>query len=455
MARYSNPVSQYLNGSGVPLPGNKLSFFEPGTTTFKNTFTDSGLGTPNTNPVIADSEGRISDIWLDGIYKVKLTDTNDVVIWTRDPVGDIVEGQWATYLNDKTYNIPDIVEGSNKEYYRSLTDANQGNDPISSPTKWEKLQLGRLYNANITYGIGDSSYGSDGALYFSITASNLNHDPISDTTATNWRADSSTAYLKVNTALSNADATLTAAQLIGGEFTITPTVARTQTTDTAANIIAAFVGSINNSNFEFTIVNLAAFDVSIAAGVGVTLVGSMIVNNGSATFRARRLTPLTVSITRLESGVFSLGYMHVRDEKSVGSNGGSSSAGINTRILNTVVTNTIVGASLSSNQITLPAGTYRIKGSSPAFNSNQFKTFLYNVTTSSLLLAGTSEYNIASGDIQTRSQLSGQIIISAESAIEFRMYITSAKLSNGLGVTTNTSAGGIEVYTTIEIEKEV
>jgi len=108
--------------------------------------------------------------------------------------------------------------------------------------------------------------------------------------------------LKTNTALSDAAATLTAAQLIGGEFTITPTVARILTTDTAANIISALSGSVDNSNFEFTVINLAAFDVTIALGTDVTLVGNMVVNDGSATFRARRLTSSTVSITRLETG---------------------------------------------------------------------------------------------------------------------------------------------------------
>jgi len=108
--------------------------------------------------------------------------------------------------------------------------------------------------------------------------------------------------LKTNTPLSDAAATLTAAQLIGGEFTITPTVARIQTTDTAANIIAALGGSVDNSNFDIAMINLAAFDVTIAAGVGVTLVGNMVVNDGSATFRVRRLTSSTVSVTRLETG---------------------------------------------------------------------------------------------------------------------------------------------------------
>jgi len=123
------------------------------------------------------------------------------------------------------------------------------------------------------------------------------------TGATFTGAISSTAggiNLITTTALADAAATLTAAQLKAGEFTITPTVARILTTDTAANIIAALTGSVDNSNYQFTIVNLAGFDVTIAAGVGVTLVGRAVINNGSATFRVRRLTSTTVSVTRVE-----------------------------------------------------------------------------------------------------------------------------------------------------------
>ena len=125
------------------------------------------------------------------------------------------------------------------------------------------------------------------------------------TAAQEFNAISSTAgdlNLVTNTALSDAAATLTASQLIGGEFTITPTAARILTTDTATNIISALSGSVDNSNFEFTVINLAAFDVTIAVGAGVTLVGNMVVNDGSATFRVRSLTSSTVSITRLETG---------------------------------------------------------------------------------------------------------------------------------------------------------
>ena len=102
--------------------------------------------------------------------------------------------------------------------------------------------------------------------------------------------------LKTNTALADVAATLTATQLVQGLFTITPTVARSLTTDTAANIIAALGGYVVGSNFQFTIVNTAAFDVTLVAGVGVTLRGTALINATSGTWRVRidSATALTI-----------------------------------------------------------------------------------------------------------------------------------------------------------------
>jgi hypothetical protein len=146
---------------------------------------------------------------------------------------------------------------------------------------------------------------ADKLLYFKDDAG-VEHKVLDNTGAAFTGPVTSTAGdvdLKTNTALADAAATLTAAQLRGGEFTITPTAARILTLDTAANIIANLTGSVDNSNYEITIVNLAAFDVTLATGVGVTIVGRAVINNGSATFRVRRLTATTVEFKRLEGAV--------------------------------------------------------------------------------------------------------------------------------------------------------
>lgn len=109
------------------------------------------------------------------------------------------------------------------------------------------------------------------------------------------------AQMKIKTvvALADAAATLTATQLIdSGIFTITPTVARILTTATAALIVAALPRFQVGTWFEFTIVVRAAFLVTLAAGVGVTIVGVATANNVSMTFKARIDSATAVTMYR-------------------------------------------------------------------------------------------------------------------------------------------------------------
>jgi len=78
------PKMQFTTAAGVPLSGGKVYTYIAGTTTPQATFTDYTGATPNTNPVILNSRGE-ANIWLGGaLYKFKLTDANDVEIWTVD-----------------------------------------------------------------------------------------------------------------------------------------------------------------------------------------------------------------------------------------------------------------------------------------------------------------------------------------------------------------------------------
>ena len=65
-------------GSGIkPSSGAKLFFFETDGVTPKDTFSDQlTTPTPNANPVIADSNGVFSDIYIVGQYKVDLQNKN-------------------------------------------------------------------------------------------------------------------------------------------------------------------------------------------------------------------------------------------------------------------------------------------------------------------------------------------------------------------------------------------
>jgi hypothetical protein len=84
-----NPFYFSIDGNGVPRAGATLSFFQTGTSSPQNTYTDSTLATPNANPVVADSNGLFPPIYLAGNfdYKAILKDASGVTIATRDPLG--------------------------------------------------------------------------------------------------------------------------------------------------------------------------------------------------------------------------------------------------------------------------------------------------------------------------------------------------------------------------------
>jgi hypothetical protein len=83
---------QFESAAGVPLSGGRVYTYTAGTTTPQATFTDASGATPNPNPIILNSRGEAS-IWLgSGTYKFKLTDANDVEIWTVDYISAPTSG---------------------------------------------------------------------------------------------------------------------------------------------------------------------------------------------------------------------------------------------------------------------------------------------------------------------------------------------------------------------------
>jgi hypothetical protein len=80
------PHVTFVNGSGGPCAGCKLSTFTAGTTTPLATYTDSTGTSVNTNPITLDAAGG-ANIWLGRFsYKFILKDSLGNTIWTVDNV---------------------------------------------------------------------------------------------------------------------------------------------------------------------------------------------------------------------------------------------------------------------------------------------------------------------------------------------------------------------------------
>ena len=300
MSRLIDSFEQILDGSGDPLALGLLDFFVSGSSsTRKKTYADAAETIENTNPVVVGGDGRCPNVFGTGTYNVILRTSAGVQLLARDPVGgsdSLTFG--ADWVASTSYSATDQVRDDGN-YWQSVTNLNQGNQPsLNDGSNWLKTDFLNITVNTLAIAALNTATTNALALKYDKTGGALSGQ------ATSTAGDFN---LVVNTALSNAAATLTATQLIGGEFTITPTVARIQTLDTAANIISALSGSVDGSNFTFAIVNLAAYDVTIATATGVTLVGNMVVNDSSATFRVRRTSGSTVSVTRLDNVAVSSG----------------------------------------------------------------------------------------------------------------------------------------------------
>ena len=128
MSRFIPPFAD-VGGGIKPSSGAKYYFFGSNTSTPKNTYSDEALTTPNTNPVISDSNGLFGDIWLEGgQYKVRLTDKNDV---QKHPDADPVDSSISeSFFNTIALAVADIGLSVGSTVitlgYNSIGDGGQG-----------------------------------------------------------------------------------------------------------------------------------------------------------------------------------------------------------------------------------------------------------------------------------------------------------------------------------------
>lgn len=72
---------------GTPYIGAKAYFYDAGTTTPRTVYSDSALTVPRTQPVEADSSGKFPAIYVQaGVYKLKVTQSDDTLIYEQDNV---------------------------------------------------------------------------------------------------------------------------------------------------------------------------------------------------------------------------------------------------------------------------------------------------------------------------------------------------------------------------------
>lgn len=184
MPRNINPVPQYLR-LGLPVEKGRMFYFKAGTREPLDTFKDAAE-TPskkNEHPVRLTPNGELPNVFFTGTAKQVLTTADGLHVFERDPVGGENQlGDFALYDNTVVYDLNDKVEALDGKFYISLSNVNQGNDPITVNSKWSEIRFLGVYNAAQSYSIGEVVQESDGSLWRSIVALNLGNTPSSSST---------------------------------------------------------------------------------------------------------------------------------------------------------------------------------------------------------------------------------------------------------------------------------
>lgn len=190
--RFPEMLFQALNSSGVPLSGAKLNFYITGTSTEKDTYSDSAKTTANANPVVADSAGRFGNVFmdLDVQYRVVFTDASDITITTLDNVSPVRQNP-----------VPSVTTSSKSTDYTVLTtdkgfiilvDASSGAVTITLPAAATAADGFYVYvlktdsSVNAVTIDGDGSETIDGAT--TILLGNQYEAAMVVTNATSWFA---------------------------------------------------------------------------------------------------------------------------------------------------------------------------------------------------------------------------------------------------------------------------
>jgi len=248
MARFPNPITDLK-------PNGSLRFFKSGTNTTLVTYKDE-LETPGLeNPIIVPvlPNGNVQNVFFSGSARVIYLDEFDVQYAERDPVGGEKQlGDFTLWDTTVTYDLNDIVEGSNGRFYQSLSNGNQGDDPTLIASSWKEIRFIGVYNVNVTYAIGDIAQTTNGNLWKAIV-STVGNDPSTDN-GTNWLPAIDGAKIPSIIALTWITKTSNFTAISGESYQID---ASTNTVDVTIPALVA------NNDFTFHVETASTFKVQV------------------------------------------------------------------------------------------------------------------------------------------------------------------------------------------------
>jgi hypothetical protein len=481
----SPSISSPTISGGSHTSASSLSIRSSGTGAFDLAFANSENLTANRTLTIATGDASRT-LTVAGTASVSGTNTGDQDLSGYVPTSRTVAGKaLSSNVNIDASDLTNGVTGSGSVVLAtsaSLTTPALGTPSSGTLTSCTGLPistgvsglgsgvatfLGTPSSANLATAVTDET--GSGALVFANTPTLVTPVlGVASATSVNKVAITAPATSATLTIANGATLTCSSSATVSGTNTGDQTI--TLSGDISGTGTGAITTTIGNTKVTNAMLagSIAATKLASSSDV-LDLIGS---TRGSVLYRGSggwaALTPGTSGYVLTSNGTGAdpsyqasagggggYSYILLLDKKTAGTDGGTFTSGAwRTRDINTEDADTGSNCTLSSNQFTLAAGTYRLKASAPAFNCAQNQTRLQNVTDSTTTQTGTPEYARQTSGDTVRSFINARFTIASSKTFEIQHQCTSTNATNGFGVSSNYSGSGGEVYTIVEIWKE-
>ena len=192
--------------------------------------------------------------------------------------------------------------------------------------------------------------------------------------------------------------------------------------------------------------------VKFTKGINVTGIATVSNVSVGSSVTASTFHGSGANLTGISAGLFS-SYAVVTDEKSNGTDGGTFSNGAwRQRDINTEKFDPDGIVSVSSNEITLVAGTYYIEVAAPAYGTTRHMAKIYSISSPSQDWYGENAFAHGSHYATTHSFVRARIVCSGARTLGIAHRCETSRDNVGFGIAC--SFGNPETYTIVKIFKE-